>query len=380
MKAGLFDRAEEAYQALEGTAFDTEARLALLTLHERSRDWRAAVEVAQQARAQRHRLLRLAHRALLVRDRAGGRRTPADRRGRRRACASAREAAPQAPRPLVLAGQRARAPRRPRAGACRPGASCWPRTRRRSTWWRATTPPARIACGEQAAALERLQALYRRAPTTDLLAAIAALDADPPRQRQRLLRAPAASSRRCRPRRRCCASRRRARRSTTPKRKACATPWPRRQAAAALPLRRLRLRGAALLLAMPRLPELGQLPAATPGGSVMTAPALTRERLAARPRAGGRRRDARPLLVRRRRPHLARGAGAGGARQPRGGAPGRRRQRGAERQDAGRAGHAADRRRRRRAGAHAAAAARAARACRRCWAATRSSTPSSSCA
>jgi len=48
MKAGLFDRAEEAWKALEGTAFDTEARLALLTLHERSRDWRAAVDDAQK--------------------------------------------------------------------------------------------------------------------------------------------------------------------------------------------------------------------------------------------------------------------------------------------------------------------------------------------
>ena len=48
MKAGLFDRAEEAYQALAGTSFDTEARLALLDLHERSRDWRAAVDVAEQ--------------------------------------------------------------------------------------------------------------------------------------------------------------------------------------------------------------------------------------------------------------------------------------------------------------------------------------------
>ncbi|MDE2297207.1 MAG: tetratricopeptide repeat protein, partial [Burkholderiales bacterium] len=48
MKAGLFDRAESAYLALDGTAFDTEARLALLTLHERARDWRAAVEVAQK--------------------------------------------------------------------------------------------------------------------------------------------------------------------------------------------------------------------------------------------------------------------------------------------------------------------------------------------
>ena len=48
MKAGLLDRAEQAFRALAGTAFDTEARLALLDLHERSRDWRAAVDVALQ--------------------------------------------------------------------------------------------------------------------------------------------------------------------------------------------------------------------------------------------------------------------------------------------------------------------------------------------
>jgi lipopolysaccharide biosynthesis regulator YciM len=47
MRAGLFDRAEKAYRALDGTVFATEARLALLTLLERSRDWRAAVDVAQ---------------------------------------------------------------------------------------------------------------------------------------------------------------------------------------------------------------------------------------------------------------------------------------------------------------------------------------------
>ena len=48
MKAGLFDRAEAAFAALDGTVFDTEARLALLTLHERARSWRAAIEVAQK--------------------------------------------------------------------------------------------------------------------------------------------------------------------------------------------------------------------------------------------------------------------------------------------------------------------------------------------
>ena len=48
LKAGLFDRAESAYRALEGTPFDTEARLALLQLQERSRDWRAAADSASR--------------------------------------------------------------------------------------------------------------------------------------------------------------------------------------------------------------------------------------------------------------------------------------------------------------------------------------------
>lgn len=45
-KAGLFDRAESAYSALTGTPYQTESQLALLGLHERSRDWRKAIDVA----------------------------------------------------------------------------------------------------------------------------------------------------------------------------------------------------------------------------------------------------------------------------------------------------------------------------------------------
>ena len=48
VKAGLFDRAEAAFKALEGTPFQTEARLALLQLAERSRDWQAAAGLAAQ--------------------------------------------------------------------------------------------------------------------------------------------------------------------------------------------------------------------------------------------------------------------------------------------------------------------------------------------
>ncbi len=46
LKAGLLDRAEAALRKLEGTPFEQEARLALLAIYERSRDWVNATEIA----------------------------------------------------------------------------------------------------------------------------------------------------------------------------------------------------------------------------------------------------------------------------------------------------------------------------------------------
>ena len=46
LKAGLLDRAESALRKLEGTAFEEEARLALLSIYERSRDWQHATDIA----------------------------------------------------------------------------------------------------------------------------------------------------------------------------------------------------------------------------------------------------------------------------------------------------------------------------------------------
>ncbi|MBQ1763513.1 MAG: tetratricopeptide repeat protein, partial [Aquincola sp.] len=105
MKAGLFDRAEEAYRALEGTPFETEARLALLSLHERSRDWRAAADMAAKLEkgGTGSFASRIAHYwcELAI---------ECDERGQQeeaQACLQrAMTALPTAPRPLVLAGQR----------------------------------------------------------------------------------------------------------------------------------------------------------------------------------------------------------------------------------------------------------------------------------
>ena len=48
LKAGLLDRAEDALRRLEGTAFEAEARLALLAIYERSRDWTQAAAIARR--------------------------------------------------------------------------------------------------------------------------------------------------------------------------------------------------------------------------------------------------------------------------------------------------------------------------------------------
>jgi lipopolysaccharide biosynthesis regulator YciM len=185
MRAGLFDRAEQAWKALEGTAFDTEARLALLTLHERSRDWRAAIEDAQKLERSSGTgsyAPRIAHYWCELALEADARQQTADAD---EALRRAREAAPQAARPLALAGQRAHA-----AGAAARAVECW-------RLLLAAHPPefaliardyaaSAKASGQAAAALEELQQLYQRTPSLDLLAAIGMLDPDPAAQRRRI--------------------------------------------------------------------------------------------------------------------------------------------------------------------------------------------------
>lgn len=48
LKAGLLDRAEEALRQLDHSAYATQARIALLGIYERSRDWPHAAEMAAQ--------------------------------------------------------------------------------------------------------------------------------------------------------------------------------------------------------------------------------------------------------------------------------------------------------------------------------------------
>jgi lipopolysaccharide biosynthesis regulator YciM len=185
MKAGLFDRAQQAFEALEGTVFDTEARLALLALHERSREWRAAAEVA--ARLERSGsgsfASRIAHHWCELAAEADARQQTAEAD---EALQRAREAAPQSPRPLIMAGQRARA-----RGDHREAVQQWGTLMvahpAAFNLVAADYADSAKALGEADAALERLDAQHRRTPSGDLLAAIGRLDTDAARQRARVL-------------------------------------------------------------------------------------------------------------------------------------------------------------------------------------------------
>ena len=54
LKAGLLDRAELALRKLEGTPFEEEARFALLSIYERSRDWQHAGDIASKLNSAGH--------------------------------------------------------------------------------------------------------------------------------------------------------------------------------------------------------------------------------------------------------------------------------------------------------------------------------------
>ena len=177
MKAGLFDRAETAYSALEGTAFDRESRLALLSLYERSREWSRAAAVAaalEQAGAGSF-AARVAHyeceQAL-----------EADAQGRSEAAQAAldraRAAAPDAPRPMLLAGQR-----HFKAGAAADALHAWEALLREhpGPFLLVAGDYARAAiAGDQAAAArELLSTQLARQPAIELLQALQLLDGQP---------------------------------------------------------------------------------------------------------------------------------------------------------------------------------------------------------
>ncbi len=175
MKAGLFDRAEAAYRAVLGTDFDGEAQLALLSLYERSRDWRQAIAVARKLdQAGKGSFApRIAHYEceLALQADAQGRADDGDA-----ALARARAVAPSAPRPLLLQGQRAL-----KAGDTALALQLWGELRERHPasflLVAGAYADAAAAAGEQAPAQAALSALLERLPAVELLQALHSLQA-----------------------------------------------------------------------------------------------------------------------------------------------------------------------------------------------------------
>ncbi len=186
MKAGLFDRAEEAFKALEGTAFATDARLALLTLHERSRNWHPAIEVARQLEASGTGSFsaRIAHHWCEVA-------LEADARGHadeaEQALRRAREVSPQSSRALVLQGQRL-ARQHQHADALAVWDELMALQPQAFALIAGDYAKVALAAGEPAsqAALLRLDELYREVPSIDVLQALNALQPDATLRRARL--------------------------------------------------------------------------------------------------------------------------------------------------------------------------------------------------
>jgi len=174
MKAGLFDRAEEAYRSLEGTPFDTEARLALLNLYERSRDWRNAADTAATLeRAGTGSFdTRIAHHWCELAQEADAR---GDAEAADSALRHAREVAPQAARPLLLAGQR-----HAKAGRPQDALAAWDELRQRSpaSFHLIATDyaEAALAASQTEAGRAVLAQTYQLTPGIDLLRALARLE------------------------------------------------------------------------------------------------------------------------------------------------------------------------------------------------------------
>ena len=181
MKAGLFDRAEAAWQALQGTPLDAEAQLALLSLYERSRDWPQAALVARRLESQGTGSFaaRIAHYECELSEQADAKGDPLQAEA---ALQRAREAAPQSARPQVLAGQRLR-----RLGDHAGALRAWDALRADQPAAFLLVAPdyaaSALASGQAASAQEALSTALQNMPAIELLQALELVDGSAPADR-----------------------------------------------------------------------------------------------------------------------------------------------------------------------------------------------------
>ena len=181
MKAGLFDRAEAAWRALQGTPLNGEAQLALLSLYERSRDWPQAADVARRLQAQGAGSFaaRIAHYECELSEQADAK---GDTALAAAALQRARQAAPQSPRPQVLAGQRLR-----RLGDHAGAMKAWDALRAQQPAAFLLVAPdyaaSAVASGQAAIAQQALEDALQNMPAIELLQALQLVDGSAPADR-----------------------------------------------------------------------------------------------------------------------------------------------------------------------------------------------------
>jgi len=172
-RAGLLDRAEEALRKLEGTVYESEARLALLANYERSRDWVHAADVAQRLDDAEHGSFagRLAH---YLCEQSAARSAAHDADAALKLLEDAIGKAPAAPRPRIemakLLGQRGQPQQ-----ALEALLAVFDVAPAAVPLIAAQLAQLAIACGQVQPVLERLQGHYADAPCLDCLEAIVTL-------------------------------------------------------------------------------------------------------------------------------------------------------------------------------------------------------------
>ncbi|WP_445287120.1 lipopolysaccharide assembly protein LapB [Variovorax atrisoli] len=177
LRAGLLDRAEAALQKLEGTRYENEARLALLAIYERSREWAQAADVAQKLDEsdQASYSTRRAHHLC---EQATERVAAGDLPGAEKLLAQAVELAPQAPRPAIDTANLQL--RKGEASAAFDTLVALSDTAPLALpLYAAALQQAAMAAHREADALELLQRRYVESPSIDVLEALMALGGKP---------------------------------------------------------------------------------------------------------------------------------------------------------------------------------------------------------
>ena len=175
LKAGLLDRAEDALKKLDGTPFENQARLALLAIYERSREWPQAAEIATRLEASGEASFsgRLAH---YLCEQAGALQTSGDPAGATVLLEKAIHDAPDAARPrLQLAAlQRSQGGDADALATLKALTESAPEATPLAA---AGLADVALACDQVPAVLALLRARYEQDPALDTMEAIVRLEA-----------------------------------------------------------------------------------------------------------------------------------------------------------------------------------------------------------